>query len=135
MVDFDGRKVEGRLRLDGRHVLCVRSSAFAVDHNVTESSLNRFLFNHYCAWFRAGSFAKAIASIPMLNMTDDHDLIGAFSLGIELLQLITSFRRLWQLSRRTATFSSLFSHWRARLLLVYAVSKLLRPRGRWHVRG
>ncbi|KAI6162521.1 hypothetical protein EDD17DRAFT_1757290 [Pisolithus thermaeus] len=35
--------------------------------------IDRFLFNHYCASFRHGAFARANSSIPMLNMCDDHD--------------------------------------------------------------
>ncbi|KAH0827015.1 hypothetical protein J3R83DRAFT_4684 [Lanmaoa asiatica] len=30
--------------------------------------MDRFLFNHYCACFRNGAFARANSSIPMLNM-------------------------------------------------------------------
>lgn len=40
--------------------------------------IDRFLFNHYCASFRHGAFARANSSIPMLNMCDDHDLIDGF---------------------------------------------------------
>lgn len=39
-------------------------------------ALDRFYFNHYCKWFRNGAFGRAISCIPMLNMLDDHDLIG-----------------------------------------------------------
>lgn len=40
--------------------------------------IDRYLFNHYCDWFGTGTFAKTIASIPMMNMLDDHDLIDGF---------------------------------------------------------
>ncbi|KAI6150305.1 hypothetical protein BKA82DRAFT_4461602 [Pisolithus tinctorius] len=36
--------------------------------------IDRFLFNHYCASFRHGAFARANSSIPMLNMCDPDDL-------------------------------------------------------------
>lgn len=38
-------------------------------------AIDRFLFNHYCTWFRSGAFGKTISQIPMLNILDDHDLI------------------------------------------------------------
>ncbi|KAM0751564.1 hypothetical protein T439DRAFT_324749 [Meredithblackwellia eburnea MCA 4105] len=41
-------------------------------------ALDRFLFNHYCNWFRSGAFGEAIKRIPMLNMCDDHDIIDGF---------------------------------------------------------
>lgn len=40
--------------------------------------LDRFFFNHYCAWFRHGAFGRAISHIPMTNILDDHDLIDGF---------------------------------------------------------
>ena len=40
-------------------------------------AIDRYLFRHYCQWFGGGTFSKAIAKIPMCNMLDDHDLIGA----------------------------------------------------------
>ncbi|GAA5845717.1 hypothetical protein JCM9279_006083 [Rhodotorula babjevae] len=39
-------------------------------------ALDRFFFNAYCAWFRGGAFGIAVGKIPMLNMLDDHDMIG-----------------------------------------------------------
>ncbi|GAA6058242.1 hypothetical protein JCM3770_007430 [Rhodotorula araucariae] len=39
-------------------------------------ALDRFFFNAYCAWFRGGAFGVAVGKIPMLNMLDDHDMIG-----------------------------------------------------------
>ena len=48
---------------------------------LTESisyALDRFFFNHYCKWFRSGSFGEAIAKIPQVNILDDHDLIDGF---------------------------------------------------------
>lgn len=41
-------------------------------------AVDRFLFNHYTTWFRSGAFGRAIATIPMANMMDDHDLIDGF---------------------------------------------------------
>ncbi|TIC72570.1 hypothetical protein E3Q00_03843 [Wallemia mellicola] len=41
-------------------------------------ALDRFFFNHYAKWFRAGSFGEAIAKIPQVNILDDHDLIDGF---------------------------------------------------------
>ncbi|TIA90153.1 hypothetical protein E3P99_01665 [Wallemia hederae] len=41
-------------------------------------ALDRFFFNHYSKWFRAGSFGEAIAKIPQVNILDDHDLIDGF---------------------------------------------------------
>lgn len=41
-------------------------------------AMHRFFFSHYAAWYRNGGFAKAIASIPQVNMLDDHDLIDGF---------------------------------------------------------
>jgi hypothetical protein len=43
-------------------------------------AMDRFFFNHYVTWFRNGDFARTIACVPMMNMLDDHDLIGARSL-------------------------------------------------------
>lgn len=40
--------------------------------------IDRYLFNHYCEWFGSGTFSKVIASVPMMNMLDDHDLIDGF---------------------------------------------------------
>lgn len=31
-------------------------------------ALDRFLFNHYCSWFRQGAYAQAARSIPQLNI-------------------------------------------------------------------
>jgi hypothetical protein len=31
-------------------------------------AIDRFYFNHYCASFRSGAFARANCSIPMMNM-------------------------------------------------------------------
>ncbi|EPQ28075.1 uncharacterized protein PFL1_04402 [Pseudozyma flocculosa PF-1] len=42
------------------------------------TAIDRFMFNWYCQWFGTGSFAQAIAQIPMINMLDDHDLIDGF---------------------------------------------------------
>lgn len=33
-----------------------------------EVCLERFYFNAYCNWFGKGTFSKAIAQIPMINM-------------------------------------------------------------------
>ncbi|TIA92650.1 hypothetical protein E3P81_01381 [Wallemia ichthyophaga] len=41
-------------------------------------ALDRFFFNHYSKWFRAGSFGEAVAKIPQVNILDDHDLIDGF---------------------------------------------------------
>lgn len=41
-------------------------------------AIDRFYFNHYCQIFRSGAFARANSSIPMINMTDDHDLIDGY---------------------------------------------------------
>mgnify|MGYP006876492895 CR=1 FL=1 len=35
-----------------------------------------YSFNHYCKIFRSNAFGRANSSIPMVNMLDDHDLIG-----------------------------------------------------------
>ncbi|KAI6117739.1 hypothetical protein EDD16DRAFT_1885290 [Pisolithus croceorrhizus] len=40
--------------------------------------IDRFLFNHYCASFRHGAFARANSSIPMLNMCDLIDGFGSY---------------------------------------------------------
>lgn len=40
--------------------------------------LDRFWISWYTEWFSTGAFSRAIAQIPMLNMTDDHDLIDGF---------------------------------------------------------
>jgi len=50
-------------------------------YNISEdilAAIDRYYFNHYCRVFQSGAFARATASIPMLNMTDDHDLIDGF---------------------------------------------------------
>lgn len=54
--------------------------------------IDRFLFNHYCASFRHGAFARANSSIPMLNMCDDHDLIDGFGSYPDDLQLSPIFQ-------------------------------------------
>ncbi|KAL4076965.1 hypothetical protein V8B97DRAFT_1866259 [Scleroderma yunnanense] len=41
--------------------------AFPLTPEIAEC-IDRFLFNHYCASFRHGAFARANSSIPMLNM-------------------------------------------------------------------
>ncbi|KAH8117510.1 hypothetical protein DFH11DRAFT_1575443 [Phellopilus nigrolimitatus] len=38
------------------------------------AALDRFYFNHYCRVFQSGAFARATASIPMVNMADPDDL-------------------------------------------------------------
>lgn len=38
--------------------------------------MDRFYFNHYCKIFRSNAFGRANSTIPMVNMLDDHDLIG-----------------------------------------------------------
>ncbi|KDN53007.1 hypothetical protein K437DRAFT_253657 [Tilletiaria anomala UBC 951] len=43
-----------------------------------DAGIERFFFTWYCEWFGSGSFSKAIAQIPMMNMLDDHDLIDGF---------------------------------------------------------
>jgi len=53
--------------------------------------LDRFFFNHYCSWFRAGAFGRAISRIPMLNMLDDHDLIDGFGSYDDKLQTSAVF--------------------------------------------
>ncbi|KAF9246124.1 hypothetical protein BU15DRAFT_84931 [Melanogaster broomeanus] len=40
--------------------------------------IDRFFFNHYCASFRNGAFARANSSIPMLNMCDLIDGFGSY---------------------------------------------------------
>lgn len=42
------------------------------------TTIDRYMFNHYIEWFGTGSFSKVIASVPMMNMLDDHDLIDGF---------------------------------------------------------
>ncbi|KAK7054953.1 hypothetical protein VNI00_003416 [Paramarasmius palmivorus] len=39
-------------------------------------AIDRFFFNHYCKSFRSGAFARANSTIPMINMCDDHDMVG-----------------------------------------------------------
>lgn len=51
--------------------------AFELTDEIKEC-MERYFFHHYCEWFGEGSFAKAIAQIPMVNMLDDHDLIDGF---------------------------------------------------------
>nr|ODN95442.1 plasma membrane protein [Cryptococcus depauperatus CBS 7855] len=41
-------------------------------------AIDRFYFNHYCKIFRSNAFGRANATIPMVNMLDDHDLIDGF---------------------------------------------------------
>jgi hypothetical protein len=55
-------------------------------------AIDRFFFNHYCQHFRSGAFARANSSIPMLNMTDDHDLIDGFGSYPDELQSAPVFR-------------------------------------------
>lgn len=42
------------------------------------SAMDRYFFSHYVRQYQAGAFARATASIPQLNMADDHDLIDGF---------------------------------------------------------
>jgi len=41
-------------------------------------AMDRFFFRHYCHMFRNGAFARALRTIPMVNMLDDHDIIDGF---------------------------------------------------------
>ncbi|THH08214.1 hypothetical protein EW145_g2858 [Phellinidium pouzarii] len=55
------------------------------------TAIDRFYFSHYCHIFQSGAFARATASIPMLNMADDHDLIDGFGSYPDDLQLSSVF--------------------------------------------
>lgn len=68
--------------------------AFKIKHPLTDEmsfALNRFFFNHYCSWFRNGSFAKAMATVPALFMLDDHDVIDGFGTYPDDLQMSPVF--------------------------------------------
>ncbi|KIJ16745.1 hypothetical protein PAXINDRAFT_180062 [Paxillus involutus ATCC 200175] len=56
--------------------------------------IDRFFFNHYCASFRNGAFARANSSIPMLNMCDDHGGCGTLIFVLVLAKLTVSGGRL-----------------------------------------
>jgi hypothetical protein len=56
----------------------VSSSADRLAHSKQKSAIHRFYFNHYCKMFRSNAFGRANATIPMVNMLDDHDLIDGF---------------------------------------------------------
>ncbi|KAI5124487.1 hypothetical protein M0805_003014 [Coniferiporia weirii] len=60
------------------------------------AAIDRFYFNHYCRIFQSGAFARATASIPMINMADDHefcpaDLIDGFGSYPDDLQKCSVF--------------------------------------------
>ncbi|KAH7107375.1 hypothetical protein BKA62DRAFT_683171 [Auriculariales sp. MPI-PUGE-AT-0066] len=67
------------------------------EHEVTDelrTAVDRFYFSHYCTSFRAGAFARANSSIPMLNMLDDHDLIDGFGSYPDALQMAPVFKHI-----------------------------------------
>jgi len=71
-----------------------KDEEWKANHPLTDDmkfALDRFFFNHYCAWFRNGAFGRAIARIPMLNMLDDHDLIDGFGSYPDKLQTSAVF--------------------------------------------
>lgn len=70
-------------------------------------AMHRFFFSHYAAWYRNGGFAKAIASIPQVNMLDDHDLIDGF--GAQSFSSFRSSKVLSQSPRSLLTKSAFVS--------------------------
>ncbi|KAL7411351.1 hypothetical protein BDY24DRAFT_364703 [Mrakia frigida] len=55
-------------------------------------AIDRYYFSHYCKIFRSGAFGLANATIPMVNMLDDHDLIDGFGSYPDDLQQSPVFR-------------------------------------------
>ncbi|KAF9098393.1 hypothetical protein BGX27_000802 [Mortierella sp. AM989] len=43
-----------------------------------QETIDNYYFNRYCFWFTQGTYAKALATIPTVNMWDDHDIIDGY---------------------------------------------------------
>ncbi|KAK7014992.1 C-CAP/cofactor C-like domain-containing protein [Favolaschia claudopus] len=77
------------------------------------SAIDRFYFNHYCAQWRSGAYARANSTIPprpMMNMADDHGESNTLLTGLEAVRVPSSpavFCSRRGRSRRYATGSNL----------------------------
>lgn len=126
------------------HPLLARCAfvSFARADTPPPSSSCRYYFSHYCKIFRSGAFGLANASIPMLNMLDDHDLIDGFGPSsrphpslvrrptLTRLRTPSHARRL--VPGRPPAGARFQAHRLARLLLVPPVPAVCRRRGRRH---
>ncbi|KAL1921967.1 uncharacterized protein VTP21DRAFT_10609 [Calcarisporiella thermophila] len=66
-----------------------------------------FYFRHYCRHFSSGMYARAQASVPSVNMWDDHDIIDGYGSYPPSLQDSPVFRGIGASAKR---FYLLFQH-------------------------
>ncbi|KAF9431572.1 hypothetical protein BGZ76_000131 [Entomortierella beljakovae] len=69
--------------------------------------IDRYYFNRYCDWFSQGTYGKALAAIPSVNMWDDHDTIDGYGSYPESTQKSPTMQTIGAVSRR---FYLLFQH-------------------------
>ncbi|KAG0267868.1 hypothetical protein DFQ27_008048 [Actinomortierella ambigua] len=69
--------------------------------------IERYYFNRYCSWFSQGTYGKALAAIPTVNMWDDHDTIDGYGSYRHSTQASPVMRTIGAVSRR---FYLLFQH-------------------------
>ncbi|KAF9428122.1 hypothetical protein BGZ94_003330 [Podila epigama] len=71
------------------------------------TAIEKYYFNRYCSWFSQGSYSQALASIPTVNMWDDHDTIDGYGSYPESTQKSHTMSIIGAVSRR---FYLLFQH-------------------------
>jgi phosphodiesterase/alkaline phosphatase D-like protein len=48
-----------------------------------EAQTDAWYFKHYCEWFSGADVREAMASIPSINIWDDHDLVVRRTCSVE----------------------------------------------------
>ncbi|KAG0241920.1 hypothetical protein BGW41_005085 [Actinomortierella wolfii] len=69
--------------------------------------IERYYFNRYCTWFSQGTYGKALAAVPTINMWDDHDTIDGYGSYRHSTQMSPVMRTIGAVSKR---FYLLFQH-------------------------
>ncbi|KAF9197488.1 hypothetical protein BGZ49_002047, partial [Haplosporangium sp. Z 27] len=63
-------------------------------------AIERYYFNRYCSWFSQGSYGIALATIPSVNMWDDHDTVDGYGSYPESTQKSPTMLAIGAASRR-----------------------------------
>ncbi|KAF9998020.1 hypothetical protein BGZ80_006880 [Entomortierella chlamydospora] len=63
-------------------------------------AIESYYFSRYCEWFSQGTYATALASIPSVNMWDDHDTIDGYGSYPESTQKSSVMTVIGESSRR-----------------------------------
>lgn len=103
----DGVRVESQalanwLTLPTRHQK--HTAEFTTQMN---KEIDNYYLRHYAEWFSNGVFRQAVATIPMVNVWDDHDIIDGYGSYTDRTNRCSVFRNIGRLAHK---YYMLFQH-------------------------